>query len=405
MNIAFLTPSVSRALGGIYEIERRLGQSLAENPGTQVSVYGLQDAHTAADAAEWGALQPKAFPVVGPAALGYSPELQKAFSFCKADVGHLHALWMYTSIVIRDWSRKSKRPYIVTPNGMLDPWALRNSGWKKCIAGALYERSMLAGAGCIQANTEKEAADIRAYGLKNPIAIIPNGVDLPDLTGGVTDPHHPIAQLRAAGRKVLLYLGRIHPKKGLLNLVRAWAALPKREDWVLAIAGWDQGGHERELQQLATELGVAWADARAGVPESALSHATSLMFLGPQFGNEKKECYRGCDAFILPSFSEGVPMVILEAWSYGKLVLMTPECNIPEGFARRAALRIETDQAAIQRGLTELFALSPAERMALGAEGRNMVIHQYSWQKVATEMKRVYEWLLGGERPESIVIK
>ena len=131
---------------------------------------------------------------------------------------------------------------------------------------------------------------------------------------------------------------------------------------MLAIAGWDQGGHEGELKRLATELEIPWADARSTKLEdpqplsrptgeggalatgegsanpSSIFHLPSsklpsVVFLGPQFGEAKAACYRNCDAFILPSFSEGLPMVILEAWAYGKPVLMTPQCNLPGGFA------------------------------------------------------------------------
>src|SRR4030095_3065150 len=118
-------------------------------------------------------------------------------------------------------------------------------------------------------------------------------------------------------------------KKGLVNLLRAWAKVarsqssdfcPPSSDWVLALAGWDQGGHEAELKQLATELGIPWADVRERGKGGAISAFSfqnfSILFLGPQFNEAKAACYAACDAFILPSFSEGLPMVVLEAWAY-----------------------------------------------------------------------------------------
>ncbi len=388
MRIAFITPSVSRSLGGIYEIERRLGQSLMEIPSTEVCVYGMQDAHTAADSQAWGALKLRTFPVVGPAAFGYSPLLQKALATSQADVAHLHALWMFTSVATRNWSRKLERPYIVTPNGMLEPWALRNSAWKKRIAWNLYERSMLTGATCIQANTEKEAADVRALSLKNPIAIIPNGVDLPNLTGQSCALWNSLF----SNRKVLLYLGRLHPKKNLEPLLEAWAKVQQdnavAQEWVLAIAGWDQGGYEARLHRLTGELSING----------------SVHFLGPLFDEGKSSAYQNANAFVIPSLSEGLPMVVLEAWAHFKPVLMTPQCNLAIGYQRGAAVSIETTSAGITQGLNTLFEMSQTERHAMGQRGRALVEEQFLWPKIAAELRSVYAWMSGmGGKPSCVV--
>ena len=174
MKIAFLCCSLSRTGGGIFEIERRLAQSLALVPGTHLEIFGPADEFTEEDRPAWHPLEPKYFAYTGPNSFRYSPALRDAFLSSAADISHIHALWMYNSILLHRWNRKTRHPYVVTPNGMLEPWALRNSGWKKRVASIFYERRMLAKAACIQANTEKEAADIRAYGLNNPICIIPN---------------------------------------------------------------------------------------------------------------------------------------------------------------------------------------------------------------------------------------
>lgn len=430
MKIAFVTPSVSRAAGGIFEIERRLGQSLAAIKDTSVSVYGLKDDHTESDLASWSPLEPNVFPTKGPSGFGYAPNLTESMLSDSFDLGHLHALWMFTSIAMGQWATKAGRPYVVTPNGMLEPWALRNSAWKKRLASLFYERRMLNGAACLQANTEKEAADIRAFGLKNPIAIIPNGIDLPVEDHGTTGPRDNgtkvgsqwsvVSSLKTEGRKILLYLGRLHPKKGLINLLKAWASchsspVTRHSDWTLALAGWDQGGHESELKQLATELGIAWSDVqntealkRRNTVEpdasSKLAARCSLLFLGPLFGAEKAAAYANCDAFILPSFSEGLPMAVLEAWAYNKPVLMTPECNLPEGFAANAALRVAPSAESIAQGVRLLLAARDSELAALGANGRRLAAEKFTWPKIATQMRSVYEWAIGGgAKPDCVV--
>jgi len=445
MKTASIIASLSRNAGGLFESVRRLHQSLAEFPDLRVTVLGLRDEFTEADLAAWSPLNVRAFVTRGPRQFGYAPRLAPALLEQDEDILHMHGIWQYPSVVATRWHRKTGRPYLISPHGMLDPWAVRNAAWKKRIAHWAYEGEHLRQAACLRALCESEAQAFRAYGLTNPICIIPNGIDLPPDggrrtedggQGGKSNIQHPTSNTDwKRGRKMLLYLGRIHPKKGLVNLLRAWAAVqrtedgrPKAEEWVLAIAGWDQGGHEAELKALATELGIEWADARGQRPEDGgrraenlqpstfnLQPAASLLFLGPQFGDAKAACYRDCDAFILPSFSEGLPMVVLEAWAYGKPVLMTPECNLPEGFAANAAIRIEQlpddgrrtadGRPSIEAGLTELFRLPASDLYALGANGRALVASRFTWPKVAAEMKSVYEWVLGGgPKPECVVL-
>src|SRR5260221_10201895 len=120
----------------------------------------------------------------------------------------VHGLWMYPTGVALAWHRRTGRPFVVNPHGMLDPWAVNNSCWKKRFVSFFRENSSLRHAACLRALCESEAGSIRAYGLRNPICVIPNGIDLPG--GSVTLPL-PGEGRGGAGRNVLLYLGRIHP--------------------------------------------------------------------------------------------------------------------------------------------------------------------------------------------------
>jgi glycosyltransferase involved in cell wall biosynthesis len=161
----------------------------------------------------------------------------------------------------------------------------------------------------------------------------------------------------------------------------------RSEGWQLTVAGWDQAGYEAELKALTSDLGLP----------------TSVSFVGPKFGEEKANAYRNADAFILPSLSEGLPMVVLEAWAYGKPVLMTPECNLPEGFAANAALQIGTTPKTIAIGLNQLMEMSDEERATMGARGRALVQEKFSWPRIGEQMRAVYEWVLGGgTAPETV---
>jgi glycosyltransferase involved in cell wall biosynthesis len=378
MKVGFLVSSISREAGGMFHSVRGLAKAVAST-NTTVSVFGISDPNSAVDLMKWSplsvhALQPQF------RAWGYSNQLVPALLATEINILSVHGLWKYCSVASRRWHRRTGRPYIVHPEGMLESWALRNGRWKKRIASLLYENEHLRRAACLRALSEAEAQSIRACGLRSPICVIPNGVDLPDL-------RESNVKTQSENRKTLLYLGRLHSKKNLSNLIRAWNEIfnsqrGSGERWTLTIAGWDQGGYERELKRTA-------ADA-------------SVVFLGPQFGAEKSEFYRTCDAFILPSLSEGVPMTVLEAWAHAKPVLMTPECNLPEGFETNAAVRIGTSSDEISVGLNRLVQMSDEDRRAMGARGRDLVSKKFSWPRLGEQMRAVFEWMLGAEMPDTV---
>jgi glycosyltransferase involved in cell wall biosynthesis len=326
MKVGLLTTSLSRNAGGLYDATRLLARDLSQLKACDIEIFGLEDEFTCRDVSGWHGLHIRAHRVMGPKSLGYAPHLAHALTHAGLDLLHSHGLWMYPSHASLMWAKSSDKPYVISPHGMLDPWAVNNSRWKKRMVGRLYENSHLQGAACMHALCASEYEAIRTYGLRNPVCVIPNGIDLPD---GQTSPTPEWQHLLPDNARVLLYLGRIHPKKGLANLLQAWKvarqAASNDQPWVLVIAGWDQGGHEAELRSLAASLGISG----------------SVLFVGPQFEDAKHASYARADAFILPSFSEGLPMVVLEAWAHSLPVLMTPQCNLPEGFAARAAIKVE----------------------------------------------------------------
>ena len=386
MHLLKLTSSVSRNAGGLFESVRRLAQDIAAT-GVDVDVVGVRDEFTDEDLSRWMPIKPYVFAPMRLLSFLHVPGFSRQMDEITADIVHCHGLWGYSSIASMNWAARTGKPYLVSPRGMLDEWALRNSRIKKIIAGLLFEKAHLKKAACIHALCESEANSIRAYGIKNPICVIPNGVNIPEDIGICDSPWQGKIP---DGAKVLLYLGRIHPKKGLSLLIKAWSDLQKDKavgDWHLAIAGWGTGDYESVLRKMVDELNVK----------------DRIHFMGPEFGAGKDAIFRSADAFVLPSLSEGLPMAVLEAWSYGLPVLMTPQCNIPEGFTANAALTIDPEQGSIRKGLTDMMDMADNDRREMGCRGLDLVRKSFLWPDIAERMIEVYKWILGsGTLPESV---
>jgi poly(glycerol-phosphate) alpha-glucosyltransferase len=263
---------------------------------------------------------------------------------------------------------------------MLDPWTLQRSRWKKQLVARWFENEHLRRATCLRALNKNEAKAFRAYGLRNPIAVVPNGVDLP-----------PDTAPASSSSRTILFLGRIDAKKGIADLLHAWqrvAADPSAAEWRLQVTGWGDPGYVAAMQRLATELEIE----------------SSVTFSGPLFNDAKAAAFRDAAAFILPSFSEGLPMAVLEAWSHRLPVLMTRECNLPEGFATGAAREVTLEPGEMSRALLDFMEAPESQRRTVGIAGRRLVERRFTWDRVAAKMHEVYAWVLGGGPPPSSVI-
>lgn len=385
LSVAIVTPTLSRSGGGIFPIVRAHARVLAQTGRVSPVVYGLWDAAADEDARTLAPVEPTIYRPSIPS-FGYAPKMGDDIARANHDVLHQHALWMYPSVAGLRWRRRTGKPTVVSVQGMLEPWALRNSALKKRIAAALFERANLREAACIHCS-QAEVAGVRAFGLSNPIAVLPNGVDLP-----APSAPPPRPAWMHEGEKTLLFLGRLHPKKGIDELLQALSLIRSSApavfaSWRVAIAGWDDGGHEAAMRARVRELSL---DDR-------------VTFTGPLFGEDKVAAFRHSQAFVLPSHSEGLPMAVLEAWSWSLPVLMTRECNLPEGFADGAAIEITTDPGAMAAVLAESLASPDLSR--IGAKGRDLAAVRFSWKAIVEQLALTYEWLTGrGPRPSCILV-
>jgi poly(glycerol-phosphate) alpha-glucosyltransferase len=270
---------------------------------------------------------------------------------------------------------------------MLDGWALRQSRLKKMLGAALFENSNLQSARCLHATAWAELEAIRHYGLKNPVCMVPNAVEIPKLDGKPW-------RNRGGGKAVLVYLGRFHRKKGLENLLQGWALARKKygnraENWRLRIAGGDQGKYHTKLQEIVDRIGVT----------------ESVELLAPKFGLEKRDFLENADGLILPSQSEGLPMIVIEAWAHSLPTLITRHCNLPEGALAGAAIEVGTDPESLCHGIASFMEMSPQQRNAMGESARRLAQTRFGGATVATAMKDVYMWAVGGSTcPTSVYL-
>lgn len=326
-------------------------------------MIGLRDADTERDLEAWAPLSPVVVDVAGPAALGYAPSLRQYLQ--DTDIVHQHGIWQLWSRAVTDFGRSGFT--MISPRGMLDPWARANAAWKKRLAWAGWERRNLMRATCLHALAEAEAEAIDTVLPGAPIVIIPNGV-----TVGTK----PSVALREVDPKICLFMSRIHPKKGLARLLAQWAVLPEitRATWRLEIAGPDEIGMRDGLEAQVREVGLS----------------ASVRFLGALHGEAKAAAFARASAFVLPSYSEGLPMVVLEAWSAGLPVLMTRACNLPEGFEAGAAHEIGDDPADLAAGLAR------TDLPELGNRGLALVTTRFAWDQIAARHIEVYASMATG---------
>ncbi|MCC9640869.1 glycosyltransferase [Rhodopirellula sp. JC740] len=380
IDAAILPGSISRFSGGLFTSVRRLSESMNDQGIVRARVIGNQDAHTDDDISAWRD---------SPLLLKSSRHRQRAREVLdwlltnEPDLVHPQFIWSYGSMATLRWVQANpSRRHIISPRGMLDPWAVRNSRWKKQIAGMLFEHKHLRKAACIHALCDSEAESIRKFGLKNPICVIPNGIDIPDDCSSVRSElvNTNLFGRRDDPRQTMLFVGRIHEKKGLSQLIVAWKiARDRLNDWRLVIAGWDDGGHQQELEKTVKDLELSDA----------------VIFAGPIYGEAKSAALMVADAFILPSFSEGLPMSVLEAWAYRLPLLMTAQCNLRIGFKNECGVEIDTAPEKLARSLIAFADLPVADRRAMGESGRSLVEESFQWSTIASEMSEVYRWVLG----------
>ncbi|WP_102109796.1 glycosyltransferase [Oceaniglobus roseus] len=291
----------------------------------------------------------------------------------RADWVHLHGIWEPVLIQAARIARARHVPYCITPHGMLDPWSLSQKWLKKRIALRATHRQMIAGARFLHTLNRDEEALIAPLGLNLPTVTVANGVNLGEIGAGAVRGRFRASLPALGDRPFVLFLSRLHRKKGLDVLAAAFARLARRRPGVDLVVIGPDGGAEH--------------DFRARIAAAGLGRRVHL--LGPVFGARKFQAMADCACFCLPSRQEGFSIAITEALACGAPVLISEGCHFPEvaaaGAGRVLPLSPEAFAAAMEAVLDD-----PAGAAALGAAGRQLVEQRYTWAITAAQMLEAY---------------
>ena len=311
--------------------------------------------------------------------LGRSPQLRKALadSVASVDIVHNHSLWMMSNVYAGQLVKGQRAKLVTSPRGTLSTWALSRGWCRKQLLWYAGQRLAVSRASLLHATSEGEHDDIRKLGFKQPIAIIPNGCDIPELPQTVS--HKTVRRM--------LYLGRIHPVKGLDNLVTAWSSLGSAtSDWELQFVGPGETEHLRRLRESIGQTGCK-----------------NITLRGEVYGDSKSEEYFSASVFVLPSHSENFAMTVAEALAHGLPCIVSKGAPWKQLESERCGWWIENDSKSLAKVLRQVMATHPTELQASGMRGRAYVQKALGWTAIASEMSQVYEWVVhGGTAPKCV---
>ena len=308
-------------------------------------------------------------PVGGRLGLSASMHRSVASDAARSQLLHSHGLWLWTNIDAHLTAARMHVPHVLSPRGMLEPYALQRRPTLKRLLWKLLQGGAAQAARCIHVTADSERASVRSMGLTNPIAVVPNGVAIPTLHA-----REPRPQRR------LLFLGRVEQIKGVDLLLRAWTKLaPDFPDWTLDLVGPAQSRFADEMRHLTQQL-----------------RTPRVHFRGAAFDDARDRHLASADLFVLPTRSENFGMAVAEALAAGLPVVCTRGAPWHGLEQHRCGFWVETAEAPIEAALRRAMSLDLASLAAMGQRGRQWMRDEFSWESQARKMTATYEWLLGG---------
>lgn len=363
MKVIHYIPSLDRASGGTTAYI----QLLAKELGEIVELYVVSHASENSVVIEHCTVHYIAF-------IRHPFEMRRQWEFLlnniQPDVVHVNCCWMPACAFIQKWAQVLGYRVILTPHGMLEPWIMKRHYWtKKIPALILYQKEAVMKADILHATADSEKRNLLKLGYNNRIRIIANGIDVESI------------EIKPSWKrnKEILFLSRIHVKKGINFLLEAVAQLKRQmEGYVIRIAGEGDVIYIEELKQLIVRLGIS----------------KLVIFEGGVYGNRKWELFRQADLFVLPTHSENFGIVVAEALASGTPVVTTTGTPWSELGSRQCGWWTEVGTESTVQALRNFLSLTENELEIMGRNGRKLVEEKYSAHKMAEEFVEMYKSIL-----------
>ncbi|MFG6589227.1 glycosyltransferase [Sulfitobacter sp. MOLA879] len=381
-SVQIVTNIEDESSGPSYSVVR-LAEALAAR-GTKSSVFSLANRPGTDERAgvEFSRFRPDGGLLSVPRQLSSSKTLAKAIEQASqaGKVLHVHGLWRMPNVYPGLAAARTGAPLVLSPRGMLGGPALAFSKLQKRLFWHIWQMRALRALNCVHVTAPSELEDIRLFGLTAPAAIIPNGIDVPE--------HPVVLDKRNKTVRQALHLGRIHPKKGIDRLLRAWSLInDAEEEWELRIVGPSERGYLEELRALAKQLNIR-----------------NIRFEGPIYGVDKQRAYAEADLFVLPTHHENFGMVVAEALAQGTPVICSKGAPWEGLVSERCGWWVEHDPVTLAAAISEAKAISSKDLLRMGSRGRDWMRRDFSWDAIAQKMESVYQWCQRqGDRPDCVV--
>lgn len=368
--IAHVSPYASPVGGGISETIRSISINWPEQDNLEI--FTANDSLLSADRPRWAGISINAFENHFAGGIRYCPAAGKALKAWAPTLIHTHGLWTHFSVNALAASKHASVPRIVSPHGMLEDWAFNHHKARKWPLWLAWEKGALNSATAIHVTSNTEAAAVRRRGIRAPIFVVPLGIDMSDMSDTTTGEGKGDGNDRTA-----LFLSRLHPKKGLLDLIEAWSIV-RPEGWKLVVAG-------------PSEMGEA---ERASERIQALGLGEQVSLIGPVASADKGAAFANAELFLLPSYSENFGLVVLEALHCGIPTLTTDQTPWTDLAQTGCGWVVSPGMSGIVPALRQATALSRQELAAMAPACRQYA-QPYTWSQTVSKLREVYGWALG----------